>query len=480
MEARHRRGNEPKAGRPARPRILARLAARAATPSHGRAAVLGRVAAAEAERDVDPVTGLSHYEPADAAILGRFTAAVLVVEVDGFVMTSHVVGVEAGEELLVEAAERVRQAAEVLNGRVRRLSGPHFVVLVPIADESAIHDAASHLALVHDRPASTDAGALTVGVAVAPRDGADVPSLIRAAMVAVSHGKRDHPGTAVFFEPEMAEDARDRFTVGRSLRTAIDKREISLVYQPQLDLVTGAVVGVEVLARWVDGSRGPVSPARFVKIADQLGMGRALDRLVFEKAIEQLHAWDLAGLHVPRMSINASPDTLRAAHIPAWVDEIMLRYDIAPRRITVELIESRLLEADVGLATLRRLRDLGLRVSLDDFGTGYASFSQLVTLPIDELKIDRSFLSDSDDPVTSGAVVAAIVRVGQTLGLDVVAEGIERVDQQQLLRTLRCPVGQGYLYSAPLTAEQLVAWLSRQAGGGIALPEPLPEARLTG
>jgi c-di-GMP-specific phosphodiesterase len=424
------------------------------------AASVADLVAAEADRTTDPVTGLLQYEPMDATVLGPFTRAVLVVEVDNYLMASHVVGAEAGELVLAEAAERVSRAAAALGGRVRRLSGPHLLVLVPVADEAELQDAASRLALVNDRPASTDAGALTVGIAVAPQHGTDVPALLRAAMVAVAHAKREHPGTAAFYEPEMAEEACDRFTIGRALRGAIDRREIGLAFQPQLDLVTGAVVGVEALARWTDGARGPVSPARFVKIADELGLARALDRLVFEKAVEQLRRWDDAGLHIPRNSINVSADTLRGGQVPDAVIGLMRRHGIEPRRVTVELIESRMLDVDAGLTALRRLRDLGLRVSLDDFGTGYASFSQLVTLPIDELKIDRSFLSDSEDPVTSGAVVAAIVRVGQTLGLDVVAEGIERTDQQDLLQRLRCPVGQGYLYSRPLTAHELVAWVT--------------------
>jgi c-di-GMP-specific phosphodiesterase len=393
----------------------------------------------------------------------------MVVEVDNYLMASHVVGVEAGEVVLAEAADRVRRAAELLGGRVRRLSGPHLLVLVPVADVSELQDAASRLALVNDRPASSDAGALTVGIAIAPQHGADIPALIRSGMVAVAHARRVHPGTAAVFEPEMAEEASDRFTIGRSLRGAIDRREISLVYQPQLDLVTGAVVGVEVLARWTDGVLGPVSPARFVKVADELGLARALDGLVFEKAVEQLRQWDETGLHIPRISVNVSADTLRAGRVPDAAVGTMRRHGIEPGRITVELIESRMLEGDAGVQALRRLRDLGLRVSLDDFGTGYASFSQLVTLPIDELKIDRSFLSDSDDPVTSGAVVAAIVRVGQTLGLDIVAEGIERLDQQELVSRLRCPVGQGYLYSRPLTADELVTWLTTRAAAAAAL-----------
>ena len=416
------------------------------------------------QQDVDPITGLLHYQAVEATILGRRTAAVLVVEVDGYLMTSQVVGLAAGEVLLLEAATRVRAAAAALHGQVRRLSGPHFLVLVPVADECRIHDVASHLALVHDRPAAGDAGALTVGVAVAPRDGVDLPSLIRAGMIAVAHGKREHPGTAVFYEPEMSVEARDRFSIGRALRAAIDRREITLAYQPQIELATGAVVGVEVLARWVDGVRGPIPPARFVRIADQLGLARALDRVVFEKAVAQLRAWDDACVSIPRLSINASPDTLRAELVCDRALAVLHAYGVSPERVTVELIESRLLEADGGVATLRRLREQGIRVSLDDFGTGYASFSQLVTLPIDELKIDRSFLADADDPATSAAVIAAIIRFGHILGLDVVAEGIERPDQHEMLRHMGCRVGQGYLYAHPLTADELVVWLARRTG----------------
>jgi len=284
-------------------------------------------------------------------------------------------------------------------------------------------------------------------------------------MVAVAHGRAEHPGTAVFYEQSMADEARERFSVGRALRIAIDRREIELVYQPQLDLATGAVVGVEVLARWTDAECGPISPTRFVRIADELGMTSALDRLVFDKATEQLRRWDEAGVWVPRMSINVSPDTLRSARIPDAAVALLARRGLGPERITVELIESRLLEADIGLQTLRRLRELGVKVSLDDFGTGYASFSQVVTLPIDELKIDRGFLADTADSAASLAVIAAITRVGQTLGLTVVAEGIERLEQHEMLRALACPVGQGYLYSPPLPADELVRWLARREGG---------------
>ncbi|SFB91542.1 EAL domain, c-di-GMP-specific phosphodiesterase class I (or its enzymatically inactive variant) [Nocardioides terrae] len=414
------------------------------------------------QHGIDPTTGLPHYEAAEAASLGPRTAAVLVVEVDGHAITTHVVGPEAGEALLVDAAERVVRAAEALGGEVRRLGDPHFVVFAPTADDAVIHDVASHLALVNDRPAALDAGALTVGIAVAPRDGTDVPTLVRAGMVAVAHGRVEHPGTAVFYEQAMADGARERFSVGRALRMAIDRREIELVYQPQLDLVTGAVVGVEVLARWTDAECGVISPTRFVKIADELGMTSALDRLVFDKATEQLRKWDDAGVWVPRMSINVSPDTLRSARIPDAAVGLLVRRGIGPERITVELIESRLLEADIGLQSLRRLRELGVKVSLDDFGTGYASFSQVVTLPIDELKIDRGFLADTADSAASLAVIAAITRVGQTLGLTVVAEGIERIEQHEMLRALACPIGQGYLYSPPLPADELVRWLARR------------------
>jgi c-di-GMP-specific phosphodiesterase len=415
-----------------------------------------------AQQDVDPVTGLLRYDAGEAAALAPATAAVLVVEVDDYLMTSQVIGDEAGKVLLMEAASRVRRAAREIGGQVRRLEGPHLLVLVPAGQEGAIGDAASHLALVHDRPAAHDAGALTVGIAVGPRDGHDVPSLIRAAMVAVARGKQDQPGSAVFYEPRMAEEARERFALGRALRAAIDRRDIDLAFQPQLHLATGAVVGVEVLARWTDGPRGPVPPASFVRIADQLGMGRALDRLVFEKTAEQLRAWDEAGVVVPRISVNLSPDTLRVGRLPDAAAEIIRRSGTTPDRYTVEIIESRVLEAEAGLRTLRRLREAGVRVSLDDFGTGYASFSQLVALPVDELKIDRAFLAQTEagGADASSAVIGAIVGLAHTLDLDVVAEGVETPEQHDLLRAMGCPAGQGYLYSRPLSAEGLAAWLT--------------------
>jgi predicted signal transduction protein with EAL and GGDEF domain len=416
----------------------------------------------EAHHAVDPVTGLAHYHPSEASRLALKTAAVLVVEVDDHLMTTHVVGAEAGEELLLDAAGRVRRAADALGGEVRRLGPSHFVLFAPTLRESVIRDVASHLALVNDRPAVSGTGALTVGIAVPPSGGTEVPDLIRSGMVAVARGRLEHPGTAVFFEQEMADEVQERFSVGRALRVAIDRREIDLVYQPQIDLATGAVVGVEVLARWAGGERGPISPARFVKIADDLGMTRALDRLIFDKATEQLRAWDQAGVWVPRMSINVSPDTLRADNVPEAAVAILVHRGIGPERISVELIESRLLEADAGLQSLRRLRELGVKVSLDDFGTGYASFSQVVTLPIDELKIDRGFLADTADSAASLAVIAAITRVGETLGLTVVAEGIERTDQHEMLRALGCPVGQGYLYARPMPADELVEWLAER------------------
>lgn len=415
-------------------------------------------------RRVDPVTGLTHYDPADAGPALGQAEAVVAVEVDNYLMTSQVVGQAAADLLLARAAARVGAAASALGARVRRLHGPHLLVLVPTRAEGLLRELAGRLALLPDATDGPHPAALTVGVAVRPHDGSDVPSLIRAAMVALAHAKRETPGTAVFHAPGMAEEARTRLSVGRALRRAIDTGEITLVYQPQLDLVTGAVVGVEALARWHDVGRGQIPPTTFVRIAEQIGMSAALDRLVFDKALRQLRAWDEAGVQVPRVSLNVSPETLRAPGVPGVLERMLVEHRIAPRRVTVELIESRLLDETAGVAVLRALRQIGVRVSLDDFGTGYASFSQLVTLPIDELKIDRSFLSDSEDPVTSEAVVSAVVRVAETLGLDVVAEGIERVGQQELLRRLRCPVGQGYLYARPLAPDELADWLERPPG----------------
>lgn len=420
-----------------------------------------------AGREVDPVTGLLRYDSRhdDAAIGGELRWAALVIEVDTHLAASAF-DPTAADVLFAQAGERVSAAAASYGGIARRLHGPQFVLLVAGLEEAALsvlastlHDSptqvASQVASVAPAGAPLGQGRLAAGVAVALPGHGDVAALIRSAGSATAQAKRLGTETPVFFHDRLAEEARERLAVGRALRSAIDEREIDLAYQPQVDLTDGSLLGVEVLARWHDPVYGPIAPDRFVSIAAEMGLSGQLDRLIFEKAFAQLAAWDAAGVTVPRICVNITPQTIAEGR-PLSLPRMLATYGIRSERVTAEITESRVLDGTLGSEAVQRIRDLGMQVALDDFGSGQSSFSQLVSLPVTGVKIDRSLLSDHD---ADAAVLGAIIQAGTALGLAVTAVGIETAAQHDLLVRLGCVVGQGYLYSRPLSADELRAQL---------------------
>ena len=433
-----------------------------------RAVVGDRARGAEPDRAVDPVSGLLRYDPMlDDASMRRahgLSWAVLVVEVDAHVAASAFDPTVA-DTLIAHTAERIGAVAASYGAIVRRLHGPRFAVVVTGLEDAALRALAMTL---HDGGASGSLslthGRAVVGVAVAEGGHGEVTTLIRSATTAATQAKRSASESPVFFHDRLVEDARERLTVGRALRAAIDARDIDVVYQPLVDLTDGALLGLEVLARWRDPVLGPIAPDRFVRIAAEIGLAYQLDRLIAEKALAQLHAWDQAGIRVPHLCVNVAPETITQERA-IGVQRLLEMYDIAPHRLTVEVIESRVFENNNGTAAVQRFRDLGIRVALDDFGSGRASFSQLVSLPVTGLKIDRSLLSDHD---IDESVLGAIIQAGTALGLAVGAVGIETVEQRDLLRRLGCVMGQGYLFSRPLTAAELVDQLRSPAPVGLA------------
>ena|GEM_PF-4053378 len=429
-------------------------------------------AARTGDRPVDRVSGLALYDPADDLLVGVEGAswAALVVEVDDY-LAAHAVDPGAADILLAGAAERISAVAASYGASVLRLQGPRYLVVVAGHDDNGVTALAASL---HDAPGGTGAGRLVVGVAIAHHSVPDARVVTRSAMSAAAQAKRLEAEAPVFFHPRMAEEARERMTVGRALRTAIDAREIDLVYQPQLDLRDGSLVGVEVLARWHDPVHGLIAPDRFVRIAADLGLSRQLDLLVCEKAFEQLAAWDAANVQIPRICLNISARTLTDER-PIVLEPLLSAYAIHPERVTLELVESGALEGSEGVCTVQRFRDVGLMVTLDDFGSGQSSFSQLLSLPVTGLKIDRSFLDGLEPAVHEGAaagleappdvsILAGIIEVGSALGLAVGAVGIETAAQHQLLRSLGCPAGQGYLFAHPMDAGELTEWVTRREG----------------
>jgi diguanylate cyclase (GGDEF)-like protein len=413
----------------------------------------------------DPVTGLHFYDPSQHR--APDATAALVIEADRYHATAHVVGTAAGNQILTESADRLLRASAGMWAEVRRLRPSGFLILLNNHSPAEVRALTERLIVPSIHSVASQHGSLTAGVAVGPLAEGGVPALVRAARTAADVARREQPGWFVFFEPWMATEEKERAAVGSALRSAIEHRDIDLVYQPQLRLQDRTLVGVEVLARWYDPVHGMVPPALFVRLADELGLTRPLDILVFEKACAQLRAWDEAGVPVPRISLNISPRTIAAGQVHQGVGRMLAENRLRADRMRIEITETDLLHGPNGATLLQQVRDLGVRVSLDDFGTGYSSFARLARLPIDELKIDRSFLIDIQESGAGTSVLNAMIQLGHALRLDVVVEGVESEEQDVLVRQLGADIGQGYHYGRPMPAEAFESWLTEQR-----LPSP--------
>jgi EAL domain-containing protein (putative c-di-GMP-specific phosphodiesterase class I) len=302
-----------------------------------------------------------------------------------------------------------------------------------------------------------------IGVALHPDHGSDTATLLRRAEVAMYDAK-DRNALYAVYTPESDQNSVERLELLADLRRALEvgrRDEISLYYQPQIEMATGEVVGVEALLRWEHPTRGMMSPQHVIKVAEHTAVMRLITQRVIEDAIGQLAKWRTQG-HLFRVSINVS---VRDLHRPEWVDqiaELLSDRGVEPNQVQLEITEGALM-ADPRrvLVTLHRLDKLGVALSLDDFGTGYSSLQHLRRLPLAEVKIDRSFVlgmaSDPDD----AAVVGSIIDLARALGLRVVAEGVEDDQTRRMLLAAGCEVAQGWYYARPMPADDLLGWLAR-------------------
>ncbi|MGZ4452561.1 MAG: EAL domain-containing protein [Nocardioides sp.] len=416
-------------------------------------------------RQRDEVTGLLRYDAERddryVAATGGLPGSVVVVEVADHV-TASAIAPEIADRLVADAAARVVATGSTYGAVARRLDGPRLLLLMPGLEEptliglaTLLHDAA----LIARTPSialrdPSQPVRLVAGVAIADGETVEVTTLVREASTVAAQGKRQGSEAPMVFHDGLPGEARERLVVGRALRTAIDARTIDLVYQPQVDLVDGSLLGVEVLARWQDPVLGAIAPDRFVRVAAEIGMSWQLDRLIFEKAFAQLAEWDAAGVEVPRIFLNVAPQNIADGR-RVGLRELLASHRLSPERIAVEIVYDGRFSAERGRATVAACRELGVLCTLDHFGHGGASFGQLTELPVTGIKIDRSLLAEDADEAT----LSAIIRAGTSLGLAVGAVGIETTAQRDRLPELGCVAGQGYLYAAPLTPDELVDWL---------------------
>jgi predicted signal transduction protein with EAL and GGDEF domain len=306
----------------------------------------------------------------------------------------------------------------------------------------------------------------SVGVAIYPRDGQDTETLIKAADTALFRAKDQGRNTYCFFTAEMNANVLARLELERDLRHALERNELVLHYQPQYSLADGRIIGAEALVRWRHPERGLVSPAKFIPIAEETGLIEEIGAWVLHTACTQMQSWRNAGSDVPRVAINLSARQFHRRQLAEQVASILGQTGLPPDYLELELTESMLMhDAESAADILGDLKRLGVSLAVDDFGTGYSSLAYLKRFPIDRLKIDRSFVCSLPEDQEDAALVRAIVSLAGSLALEVIAEGVETVEQRDFLRARGCDLAQGYLFAAPMAAEDLIGLLSRNTSG---------------
>jgi len=406
-------------------------------------------------------------------------AALLYLDMDGFKDVNDRLGHPVGDRALEIVAKRIVDNMEP-GTLVGRLGGDEFAVLVEglPADGDARPAVAATIRMlleklsrklhVQEREVVLTA---SIGAAIFPTDADNVIDLIRNADAAMYHAKSNGGDTYGFYAPEMNADAVDRLLLKNELRSAIQRNEFEVLYQPKVDLRDGRITGCEALLRWRHSRRGDVPPAVFIPLAEENNMISRIGEWVLEQVCVDFAGWQE---HVPwpgRVAVNLSLKQLRQRDFVSHLERIFAHHQLAPSCIELEITESTLADHEAHtLRMLDRLYALGLHLCIDDFGTGYSSLSSLQNFPIGTLKIDQSFLRDTGENGNSGAIVGAILALGRGMKMDVVAEGIETPEQLELVRRLGCTLGQGHLFGEPVSGARYLELLLAQERGNGAIP----------
>jgi diguanylate cyclase (GGDEF)-like protein len=394
--------------------------------------------------------------------------AVVMMDLDRFKEVNDSLGHAAGDALLVELGRRLERALRD-SDTVARLGGDEFGLLLPGIDLPAdVLVAVDRVRAELGRPISVEGLPLviegSIGIAVFPEDGEDVDTLIKHADVAMYHAKEKNSGYA-FYDASCVRHDAGRLTLVGELRRALERRELVLHYQPKAFLADGSVRSVEALVRWEHPERGLIMPDDFIPLVQQTGLIKPLTRYVIDLALQQVRDWAAVGWDLA-IAVNLSTRNLLDVEFPDQVAALLAHRGVAADRLELEITESTMLEDPARTRViLERLSEMGIRLSIDDFGTGYSSLAYLKRLPVDEIKIDRSFVMNMVDDEDDATIVRSTIDLGRNLGLEVVAEGVETGPIWDRLTALGCTVAQGYYLSRPLPAAELTPWLERRYGG---------------
>jgi diguanylate cyclase (GGDEF)-like protein/PAS domain S-box-containing protein len=419
----------------------------------------------------DPLTGLPNRilfgerigQAIREAQRSKTRLAVALIDLDRFKEVNDSLGHSAGDHLLINVGERMGGALRAAD-TVARLGGDEFGLLLPeLTNTDDVLPVLERLQASLERPIQVQSLPIgieaSIGIAVYPDHGEDAQTLIQRADVAMYDAKRDGC-TYTFYDDDAHDYDVTSLTLVAELRRAIAQRELVLHYQPKAALASGIVTSVEALVRWVHPERGMVFPDSFIPIAQETSLIGPLTLYVIEEALRQARAWAGQGLELS-IAVNLSTRNLLDRGFPKQVAELLSRWEVDPGWLELEVTESSMLANPTrAKAILSELSALGIRLSIDDFGTGYSSLAYLRQLPVDEIKIDRSFVIGMGVETGDAVIVRSTVDLGRNLGLEVVAEGVETIEHWERLRELGCNTAQGYFLSRPMPAEDLCEWLN--------------------
>lgn len=417
--------------------------------------------------------GLTHTGYANQRI------AILSLDLDGFKLINDTLGYRAGDQLLKGVAARLKQCLGKRHTLARH-GGDEFTILLEGVSSS------EQVARLAQEIIGTIAPAFkladreifittSIGIALYPEDAGDADSLIKNADAAMSRAKQQGKNAYQFYSADMKINAYERLVLENSLRKALAQEEIVSYYQPQVELTTGRIVGLEALARWKHPDLGLVSPTQFISIAEETGLIVPIGDWMLRRTCRQVKAWHDGALPTVKLTVNLSARQLKQPNLVEMVSQTLQETGLSPKYLELELTESILmLDTELNIGTLLELKSLGIRLSIDDFGTGYSSLSYLKRFPIDTLKIDQAFIRDITTSHDAEVIVTAVIAMARALKLKVIAEGVENEAQLALLGELGCHEAQGFVHSQPLPAAEMEKlmreWPSRHDHTAIPTP----------
>jgi diguanylate cyclase (GGDEF)-like protein len=397
-------------------------------------------------------------------------AALFMLDLDRFKMVNDTLGHPVGDSLLRQVAERLQRVVQQ-DGQVGRLGGDEFNVVLPgIAEKNRLANLAT--AIIHEvsQPYLIDGSHVSIGasigIAIAPADGATADALVRNADLALYAAKADGKGVHRFYEPEMHASAKDRRLLEMDLRKVMNESGLHLAYQPVVDAQSETIVGFEALVRWNHPTRGPISPADFIPVAEEIGLIPQIGEWVLRTACLEAANWP----DPVRVAVNISPIQFANPALPGIVMSALAAAQLPPHRLELEITEGVFLNDDAATdAMFARLKAIGVRFALDDFGTGYSSLGYLKKAPFNKIKIDQSFVRGAAVPGNrNAAIIRAIVTLAESLGMETTAEGAETPDELALIRSLGCSHIQGYIFGKPMASDEARA----RVAGAVKLSMP--------